>query len=54
MTLTEIKIELIKQGKTATWLSQQLGYSSAYMYRVIDEQKQSEINKIKEILKGGK
>ena len=52
MTLTEIKIELIKQGKTARWLAKQLGYTTSYMYDSIAKQKQSEIERIKKILGG--
>lgn len=54
MTLKEIKIELIGIDKTMTWLAQQLGYSTTYLYLVISEQNQKELDRIAEILKGGK
>jgi hypothetical protein len=50
MNLQEVKIECIKKGVTLTWLSQQLGYSTQYMYDCISKQKQSEIERIKKIL----
>jgi hypothetical protein len=53
MTLLELRIALIKQGKTITWLSHQLGYSTTYLYKAIETQKESEITKIKEILQKG-
>ena len=53
MTLKELKIELIKQDKTITWLAQQLGYSTTYLYLVINEQKQKELDRINDVLKGG-
>ena len=52
MTIIDLKIELIKKGKTATWLAQQLGYSNTYLYRVVNQGKEKEIERIKEILKG--
>lgn len=52
MTIIDLKIELIKKGKTATWLAQQLGYSNTYLYRVVKQGKEKEIERIKEILKG--
>lgn len=33
MTLQEIKIELIKQNKTVSWLCKELGYSRQYFYK---------------------
>lgn len=50
MTIKELRIELIKKEKTAIWLASQLGYSAAYMYRVIEEKKEKEIERIKKIL----
>ena len=50
MTIKDLRIELIKKEKTATWLSQQLGYSNAYLYKVIEQQKTKEIERIKKIL----
>ena len=52
MTLQEIRIELIKQGKTSVWLAQQLGYSTKYMYDCIKKQNVKEIDRIKKILGG--
>ena len=52
MTLQEIRIELIKQGKTSVWLSHQLGYSTKYMYDCIKKQNVKEIDRIKKILGG--
>lgn len=51
MNIIELRIELIKKGKTATWLAQQLGYSNAYMYRVVKEQNKKELDRIQKILK---
>jgi len=50
VTIKELKIKLIEKDKTAIWLSTQLGYSPAYMYRVIEEKKEKEIERIKTIL----
>lgn len=54
MTLTELRIELLKLGKTVTWLAQQLGYSTTYLYLVINEQNAKELDRIDGILKEGK
>ena len=52
MTLQELKIELAKKGKTATWLAAQLGYSPVYLYNyVIKKQIKKELDRIKDILK---
>ena len=48
--IKELRIELIKKDKTAIWLSEQLGYSRTYLYRVVQDQKQSELERIKKIL----
>ena len=50
MNLQEVKIECIKKGVTLTWLAQQLGYSTQYMYYCIKENKEKEVNRIKKIL----
>ena len=50
MDKIELRIELIKKGKTARWLAEQLGYSTQYMYYCILTKKQSEIERIKKIL----
>ena len=52
MNLKELRIELLKKDKTITWLSHQLGYSTTYLYRVLEMQKGTEIKRIKNILKG--
>lgn len=52
MDLKEIKIELIKQGKSARWLAETLGYTTSYMYDCIKKQNQKEIERIKKILGG--
>lgn len=52
MTLLEIRLELLKQGKTSTWLAMQLGYSTKYMYDCIKRQNEKEIDRIKKILGG--
>ena len=49
-TSKDLRLELVKAEKTATWLAQQLGYSPAYMYKCIQEQKQKEINRMIKIL----
>ena len=54
MTLTELRIELLKQGKTVTWLAQQLNYSTTYLYRMVETGNVKELDRINEILKGGK
>lgn len=54
MTLKDIKIKLIGIDKTMTWLAQQLGYSTTYLYLVINEQNQKELDRIDNILKEGK
>ena len=48
--LKELKIELIKKEVTATWLASELGYSRAYLYRVVADQNKKEIERIKKIL----
>ena len=50
MNIKEFRIELIKKEKTALWVSQQLGYSPAYMYRMIAVQNEEQIGRIKKIL----
>jgi hypothetical protein len=50
MTVKDLRIELIKKGKTAIWLAAQLGYSNTYMYRVIEKGNAKEIGRIKKIL----
>ena len=50
MTIKELRIELIKRNKTISWLATKLGYSTAYVYKVIDMQKQNEVERIKKIL----
>jgi len=50
----ELRIELIRKEKTATWLAQQLGYSPAYMYRMIAEQREKEMKRIVKILEAVK
>ena len=50
MTLTELRIELMKQGKTVTWLAQQLGYSNTYLYKCMNDQNKKEIDRMKKIL----
>ena len=51
MSIIELRIELIRKGKTATWLAQQLGYSNTYMYKVVKEQNKKELDRIQKILK---
>ena len=50
MNIIELRIELIRKGKTATWLAQQLGYSNTYMYKVVKDQNKKELDRIKKIL----
>lgn len=50
MDIIELRIELIRKKKTATWLAAQLGYSNTYLYKVIQDKKESEIKRIKKIL----
>lgn len=50
MDLKEIKIELIKQGKTARWLAETLGYTTSYLYDCIKKQNERELERIKKIL----
>jgi len=54
MTLIEIRIILLKQGMTVTWLAQQLGYSSTYLYKMIETKNEKELDRIYKILKGYK
>ena len=51
MNIIELRIELIRKGKPATWLAQQLGYSNTYMYKVVKEQNKKELDRIQKILK---
>ena len=50
MDIIELRVQLIRKGKTATWLAQQLGYSNTYMYKVVKDQNMKEIERIKKIL----
>ncbi len=50
MTLKELRIKLAEKEKTATWLAQQLGYSTSYLYQVIADNIKKEIDRIKNIL----
>lgn len=50
MDIIELRVQLIRKGRTATWLAQQLGYSNTYMYKVVKEQNKKELERIKKIL----
>ena len=50
MNIIELRIELIKKGKTATWLAQQLGYSNTYMYKVVKEQNKIKFEELLQIM----
>ena len=50
MDIRDFRIELYTKGKTALWLANELGYSPAYMYRMIKNKNEKEIDRIKKIL----
>ncbi len=50
MTYEEIKIGLIKKGKSFKWLCAELGYSVTWIYACIEEQRPEIISKIKKLL----
>lgn len=54
MTIKELRIELIKQDKTVTWLANKMGCSNAWIYQIISLQRENEIEQIKKILEEGK
>ena len=49
-TVKDLKMELVKNEKTARWLAGELGYSTQYMYHCIAFKKQKEIERMKKIL----
>ena len=52
MKLLDLRIALLRKEKSVTWLAQQLGYSTAYLYRVIEVQNKKELDRIKVIMEG--
>jgi hypothetical protein len=50
MNIREFRVELYTKGKTALWLANELGYSPAYMYRMIKNNNEKEVKRIKKIL----
>ena len=53
MTLKQLRIALLKQDRTMTWLAQQLGYSQTYLYKVLNDQHPKELARINQILEKG-
>lgn len=50
MSVTEIKIEVLKRGKNMRWLVKEFGTSKTYLYRGISEQNLNVLKRIMNIL----